>query len=84
MNQILTYLLDYFRNIFSGKRDIVKLGDEVNLVLSYAAVQKFRYDGNIHIKYEVEKEAEEVPVPSMVMLTFVEIRLNIPRIILRI
>lgn len=72
MNQILTYLLDYFRNIFSGKRDIVKLGDEVNLVLSYAAVQKFRYDGNIHIKYEVEKEAEEVPVPSMVMLTFVE------------
>ena len=72
INKILTYLLDYFKNVFSGKGDIVRLEDEVNLVLSYAAVQKFRYDGNIHIHYEVEKAAEEVPVPSMVMLTFVE------------
>ena len=72
INKILTYLLDYFKNVFSGKGDIVRLEDEVNLVLSYAAVQRFRYDGNIHIHYEVEKAAEEVPVPSMVMLTFVE------------
>ena len=72
INKILTYLLDYFRNVFSGKGDIVRLEDEVNLVLSYAAVQRFRYDGNIHIQYEVEETAEEVPVPSMVMLTFVE------------
>ena len=72
INKILTYLLDYFKNVFSGKGDIVRLEDEVNLVLSYAAVQRFRYDGNIHIQYEVEETAEEVPVPSMVMLTFVE------------
>lgn len=72
IHRILTYLLHYFRNIFSDTGDIVRLENEIDLTLNYVAVQRFRYGGDIHIQYEVEKEAEKMKVPSMIILTFVE------------
>ena len=69
---MLTYLINYFKSVFSRQGDMVLLKEEINFTLNYMAVQKLRYAGNLHFRYDMTEQAEESMVPAMSVLTFVE------------
>lgn len=72
VQMMLTWLINYFKHVFSGSGDMVLLRDEVDFTLNYMAIQRQRYAGSIHFRYEIDKDAELCRVPSMCILTFVE------------
>lgn len=72
VQMMLTWLINYFKHVFSGSGDMVLLKDEVDFTLNYMAIQRQRYAGSIHFRYEIDKDTELCRVPSMCILTFVE------------
>ena len=72
VQMMLTWLINYFKHVFSGSGDMVLLRDEVDFTLNYMAIQRQRYAGSIHFRYEIDEDAELCRVPSMCILTFVE------------
>ena len=72
VNILLTYLINYFKSVFARQGEMVPLKEEINFMLNYMAIQKFRFAGAMHLQCEIEPEAEISMVPAMCVLTFVE------------
>lgn len=58
--------------MFARQGEMVPLKEEINFMLNYMAIQKFRFAGAMHLQCEIEPEAEISMVPAMCVLTFVE------------
>ncbi|UQZ83345.1 Sensor histidine kinase YehU [Paenibacillus konkukensis] len=65
-------LVEYFRYMFRSNLSFVPLSDEIRHTCNYLTIQKMRFPG--HLTYEVAAEpaTDLVPVPPLIMQTFVE------------
>ena len=50
VNILLTYLINYFKSVFARQGEMVPLKEEINFMLNYMAIQKFRFAGAMHLQ----------------------------------
>lgn len=69
---LLTALSSIMRYSMNMKEDIVPLSAEIKHVKSYLLLQKQRFDDQFNFDLSIEKEAEELFVPKMILQPIVE------------
>lgn len=71
--QSITQLSSILRNAMSTvKRRTVPLGEELDVVKDYLALEQMRFEERLRISYEVDESLEREPVPPMMLQTLVE------------
>ncbi len=69
----ITELSAILRNAMNSvKRRTVPLGEELDIVRSYLALETMRYEERLRVEFDVEKGLERVPFPPMLLQTLVE------------
>lgn len=63
-------LIKYMYN--NANREFVTLAEEVDYIDQYIALQKLRLNGFADVRFAYEVEDEAMPVPPMMLITFVE------------
>ncbi|WP_336785446.1 sensor histidine kinase [Paenibacillus sp. MMO-177] len=62
----------YFRYIFQNGQDFVRLEDEIEHVRVYLEIQRNRYRSSFLYRIEQDQSTRDVPIPPLVLQTFVE------------
>ena len=71
--QAITQLSSILRNAMSTvKRRTVPLGEELDVVKDYLALEQMRFEERLRISFEVDESLEREPVPPMMLQTLVE------------
>lgn len=69
----ITQLSAILRNAMSTvKRKVVPLGEEIDIVKAYLALEAMRYEERLRTQFDVDPALEREPVPPMVLQTLVE------------
>lgn len=69
----ITQLSAILRNAMATvKRKTVPLGEEVDIVKAYLALEAMRFEERIHVHFDVDPALEREPVPPMLVQTLVE------------
>ncbi|MBK7946373.1 MAG: histidine kinase [Flavobacteriales bacterium] len=69
----ITQLSAILRNAMSTvKRRTVPLGEELDIVRSYLALEHMRYEERLRVRYELDADLDREPVPPMLLQTLVE------------
>ena len=69
----ITQLSAILRNAMATvRRDVVPLGEEIDIVKAYLALEHMRYEERLRIHFDVAEDVERVPVPPMLLQTLVE------------
>lgn len=69
----ITQLSAILRNAMSTvKRRTVPLGEEVDIVKSYLALESMRYEERLRVRFEIDEGLEREQVPPMLLQTLVE------------
>lgn len=69
----ITQLSAILRNAMSTvKRRTVPLGEEIDIVKAYLALEAIRYEERLRVQFDMEPGLEREPVPPMVLQTLVE------------
>ncbi|MFT3885203.1 MAG: histidine kinase [Flavobacteriales bacterium] len=71
--QAITQLSAILRNAMATvKRRTVPLGEELDIVKSYLALESMRFEERLRVRYDVDPSLEREPVPPMMLQTLVE------------
>lgn len=69
----ITQLSAILRNAMATvKRNVVPLGEEIDIVKAYLELEKMRYEERLRIHFDVPAELEREQVPPMLLQTLVE------------
>jgi two-component system, LytTR family, sensor kinase len=69
----ITLLSAILRNAMATvKRQVVPLGEEIDIVKAYLGLEAIRYEERLRVKFEVEPGIDRIPVPPMLLQTLVE------------
>ncbi len=69
----ITLLSAILRNAMATvKRQVVPLGEEIDIVKAYLGLEAMRYEERLRVRFEVEPGIDRIPVPPMVLQTLVE------------
>lgn len=70
--KIIHNMAKIFRSSLTWKRDKVKLKEEVDFIVCFLEIQKYRFADRLDYSIELDPEAERCLVPKMIYLPFVE------------
>lgn len=71
--QAITQLSAILRNAMATvKRRTVPLGEELDIVRSYLALESMRFEERLRVRFDVDPALEREPVPPMMLQTLVE------------
>lgn len=71
--QAITQLSAILRNAMTSvKRRTVPLGEEIDIVKSYLALESMRFEERLRTRFDVDPALEREPVPPMLLQTLVE------------
>lgn len=69
----ITQLSAILRNAMATvKRNLVPLGEEIDIVKAYLELERMRYEERLRIQFDLDPELEREPVPPMLLQTLVE------------
>jgi signal transduction histidine kinase len=69
----ITQLSAILRNAMTTvKRRTVPLGEEIDIVKNYLALEAMRYEERLRVRFELDESLERAPVPPMLLQTLVE------------
>lgn len=69
----ITQLSAILRNAMSTvRRRVVPLGEEIDIVKAYLALEAMRYEERLDVHFELDQGLERTPVPPMLLQTLVE------------
>lgn len=69
----ITLLSAILRNAMATvKRQVVPLGEEIDIVKAYLGLEAMRFEERLRVKFEVEPGVDRIPVPPMLLQTLVE------------
>ena len=69
----ITQLSAILRNAMASvKRNLVPLGEEIDIVRAYLELERMRYEDRLRVQFDVPQELEREQVPPMVLQTLVE------------
>lgn len=72
IQQMVLYLVGYFRHISQDGIKPVSLLSEIEHVKDYISIQQIRFPGRIQFNYTMDAELESFLVPPLIILTFIE------------
>ena len=72
IQQMVLYLVGYFRHISQDGIKSVSLLSEIEHVKDYISIQQIRFPGRIQFNYTMDAELESFLVPPLIILTFIE------------
>ncbi|WP_274652012.1 cache domain-containing sensor histidine kinase [Paenibacillus humicola] len=72
IQDMVTHLAKFYRISLNKGKTIVSLGEELKLTKSYLSIQQLRFDGLIHLHYEVDEAACPYPVVKLMLQPFIE------------
>lgn len=72
LQELVVRLSRYFRFMHTGSRIFLPLRDELDHTENYFEIQKVRFPGRLHWNLKVSNAVLELPVPPLVLHTFVE------------
>lgn len=72
IQQMVLYLVGYFRHISQDGMKPVSLLSEIEHVKDYISIQQIRFPGRIQFNYTMDAELESFLVPPLIILTFIE------------
>ncbi|MFC6332962.1 histidine kinase [Paenibacillus septentrionalis] len=70
--KIIHNMAKLFRSSLTWKRDKIKLKEEVEFIICFLEIQKYRFADRLDYSIELDSEAENCLVPKMIYLPFVE------------
>lgn len=65
-------LSDYYRMSVSKGRDILTLGEELEIVKNYLIIQKIRYQDKYRVHYDIDESCLNMKIPKLVLQPLVE------------
>ncbi|MCM3724871.1 sensor histidine kinase [Neobacillus cucumis] len=69
---IIHNMAKIFRNSLTWGKDMMTVRSEVNLVLSFLEIQKYRFGEKLDYEIEIDEAAEQCMIPNMALQPFVE------------
>ncbi|NPV70585.1 MAG: sensor histidine kinase [Firmicutes bacterium] len=69
---LLVQLSDFFRRNLRQSHQLVTLGDEVEHVRSYLAIQKARYGDRLNVLLDVDEDCRKALIPPLILQPLVE------------
>lgn len=71
--QMITQLSEFLRySLLNESAKKIPLGEEIEAVRNYLAIEKIRFEDKLEINFEIEKRAEDFKVPSFLLNPLVE------------
>lgn len=72
ISDIVTKLGDFYRYNLSGGKDIITLGEELELLKIYVELQQVRFRDSIDAQYDVQEDLLELPICKMTLQPLAE------------
>ncbi|MBW4079875.1 sensor histidine kinase [Paenibacillus sp. S150] len=72
INALVVALRDILKYCLKNSGDIVELGEEMDYVNKYLAIQKFRYLEDLEVIVHIEEAAKNIAVPKMILQPLIE------------
>ncbi|SEL81547.1 sensor histidine kinase [Paenibacillus sp. OK003] len=70
--ELLEALGTYYRMSVSKGRDVITLGEEIEIVRNYMKIQKTRYQDTFEMEFRVDKGCLQTPIPKLVLQPLAE------------
>ncbi|WP_419888129.1 sensor histidine kinase [Neobacillus niacini] len=70
--KIIHNMAKIFRNSLTWGRDFVPIRDEINLIISFLEIQRYRFGDKLDYEIHVDESTEEYKIPNMAILPFIE------------
>ncbi|SFT13093.1 two-component system, sensor histidine kinase YesM [Paenibacillus sp. BC26] len=76
IQDMVTHLAKFYRISLNKGKTIVGFAEELRLTKSYIAIQQLRFEGLLHIHYDIEEAALPYPVIKLMLQPFIENAIN--------
>jgi two-component system, sensor histidine kinase YesM len=70
--KIIHNMAKIFRNSLTWGKDFVTVRAEINLIISFLEIQKYRFGEKLSYEIHVNEAAEQCMIPNMALLPFIE------------
>jgi two-component system, sensor histidine kinase YesM len=70
--KIIENMAKMLRRSFTWGRDWITVKEEMNVILSFLEIQKYRFEDKLHYQIDIEDSAYDYVIPNMILLPFVE------------
>ena len=71
-NALLRTLGQFYRNSISADRDVITVGEEIDMAKNYLVIQKIRYGDLFETKFDIDTTILDVPMLKLVVQPLVE------------
>lgn len=72
IQQLSSYVSEYFRYIFRSNPDNVSLTEEIEHVKNYLEIYKIRYRNRLDYNLKTDGKLEDITIPPLLLHTFIE------------
>jgi two-component system sensor histidine kinase YesM len=72
VNTLLRSLGQFYRNSICGGKDVITLGEEIDMVKNYLIIQKMRYGDLFEAEYDIDESLLHAPMLKLVVQPLVE------------
>ena len=72
VGKVIDSLVHYYRITLSKGKDVIPLGDEVEMVREYVKIQQFAYDVSIAFVCELDSDVSTRLIPKLTLQPFIE------------
>mgnify|MGYP000161836966 FL=1 len=63
---------NYYRTSLSKGKEVITVGEEVDVVMNYLKIQKYRYEDMFSVEYDIDEEAKNYKILKLTLQPFVE------------
>jgi two-component system sensor histidine kinase YesM len=70
--KIIHNMAKLFRSSLTWNKDMVTVKEELDFILCFLEIQKYRFDERLHYELQIDPGAEQCLIPKLVFLPFVE------------
>ena len=69
---IMKALGNYYRTSLSRGKELITIGEELDVVSNYLKIQKYRYEDMFSVEYDIHEEVKKYKILKLVLQPFVE------------
>ena len=69
---IMKALGNYYRTSLSKGKELITIGEELDVVSNYLKIQKYRYEDMFSVEYDIDEEVKKYKILKLVLQPFVE------------
>ncbi|ULT56158.1 sensor histidine kinase [Neobacillus drentensis] len=70
--KIIHNMAKIFRNSLTWGKDMVTVREEINLIISFLEIQKYRFGDKLDYEIHIDHDADECIIPNMALQPFIE------------